>query len=252
MGVIVLVVVDQVVAAGDDNGAADDIAEGDRQKIMEQEGPYSGGSGAGESALQYAGGNVEHIGNGVFETTEDEKHDGEEDRGNFALGGVSTEGHPDGDADQNITKYTTQKSFEEWKAGLSDSGRDDGVGGVVENATQSNNSSDEKSAEKIAKKNEGPILEKFEETDFAVEESHEHEIVASEEFAAGDHNHGEASGEDAGAGDFAAVDVAKSGASGGESDKHAGKDTEQNHLPPFEIGFLFSCFDGFVRDLCRC
>ena len=60
----------------------------------------------------------------------------------------------------------------------------------------------------------------------AVEKGGEHEIVAGEEFATGDNDHGETSGENASAGDFAAVDVAEGGTGGGESDEHAGKDAE--------------------------
>lgn len=60
----------------------------------------------------------------------------------------------------------------------------------------------------------------------AVEKGGEHEIVAGEKLATGDDDHGESSGENAGAGDFAAVDVAEGGAGSGESDEHAGKDAE--------------------------
>ena len=66
---------------------------------MEKEGRNSGGGGAGEGALQYAGGDVEHVGNGVLETAEDEEHDGKEDGGDFTLNRVGAKGHPDSDAD---------------------------------------------------------------------------------------------------------------------------------------------------------
>ena len=61
----------------------------------------------------------------------------------------------------------------------------------------------------------------------AVEKGGEHKIVAGEKFAASDDDHGETSGEDAGAGDFAAVDVAKGGAGGGERNKHTGENAEK-------------------------
>ena len=54
------------------------------------------------SARKDAGGNVEHISDGMFETAEDEKHDGEEDGGDFAGDGGGGGSHPDGDADEEV------------------------------------------------------------------------------------------------------------------------------------------------------
>jgi len=58
-----------------------------------------GGGYSAEGALEHAGGDVKHIGNGMFEAAEDEEHDGEEDGGDFAGNGVGAERHPDSDAD---------------------------------------------------------------------------------------------------------------------------------------------------------
>ena len=46
----------------------------------------SGSGDTGEGALEDAGWDVEHIGDGVFEPTEDEEHDREEDSDDFTFG----------------------------------------------------------------------------------------------------------------------------------------------------------------------
>ena len=46
----------------------------------------SGSGSTGEGALEDAGWDVEHIGDGVFEPAEDKEHDWEEDGNDFAFG----------------------------------------------------------------------------------------------------------------------------------------------------------------------
>lgn len=97
---------------------------------------------------------------------------------------------------------------------------------MIKDTADGNESGNEEGAEEIAEKNERPVFEELGKRDLAVEKGGEHEVVAGEKFAASDDDHGEASGENTGAGDFAAVDVTEGGAGGGESNKHAGKDAE--------------------------
>ena len=85
---------------------------------------------------------------------------------------------------------------------------------MIKGTTKGDKNGDEKGAKEIAEEDEKPILEELCKTDFAVEKSHEHEVIAGEEFAAGNDDHGEASGENTGASEFAAVSIAKGGAGG--------------------------------------
>lgn len=64
------------------------------------------------------------------------------------------------------------------------------------------------------------------EFDFAVEERHNHQVVAGEKLATGDYDHGKTCGKDTGASDFTTVDVAEGGANTSRSDKHASENAE--------------------------
>lgn len=64
------------------------------------------------------------------------------------------------------------------------------------------------------------------EFDFAVEECHNHQVVAGEKLATGDYDHGETCGKDTGASDFAAVDVAEGSADASRRDKHTSENAE--------------------------
>ena len=85
---------------------------------------------------------------------------------------------------------------------------------MIKGTTKGDKYGDEKGAKEIAEEDEKPVFEELRETDFAVEKSHEHKVVPGEELAAGNDDHGEASGENTSAGKFAAVGIAEGGAGG--------------------------------------
>ena len=122
-------VVDVVVATTDENGATDEVAEGDGEEIHEKE-VVDGDRGA----EKHAGGDVEHVGDRVLEAAEDEEHDGEEDGEDFAGGGFSGEAHPDGDADEEITEDATKKGGGEAEVDFGFGGGGEVIGDGVEGA----------------------------------------------------------------------------------------------------------------------
>ena len=58
----------EVIAAGDDDGAADDVADGDWEKIVQEKINDSRCRDIMNGTGNYAGRDVEHVGDGVFET----------------------------------------------------------------------------------------------------------------------------------------------------------------------------------------
>ena len=123
---------------------------------------------------------------------------------------------------------------------------------MVEGTTKSDQRGDKDCSDEIAEEYKEPVFEELEEADFAVEKSHEHEAIAGEKLATGNNYHGETGSKNAGAGDFATVNVAESGASSSKSDKHAGENAEKEHFPPFEVGFLLAYCDGTFSDFIGC
>ena len=93
-----------------------------------------------------AGGAVIHISDGVFEATEDEEEDGAEECGDFAAWSFGGEGHPNCDADEEITENTTDEGFDEAEVGLGDGGVDYSVGGPVQNSAVNYEEGDEEGA----------------------------------------------------------------------------------------------------------
>ena len=94
--------VGEVVATGDENGAADNVADSDGEEVVEEE---VGNGGSGEiidCAGDDAGRNIKHIGDRMFKTAKDEEHNWEEDSGDFASNGSSGGSHPDSDTDEKV------------------------------------------------------------------------------------------------------------------------------------------------------
>ena len=103
---------------------------------------------------------------------------------------------------------------------------------MVKGAANNCNGDDEKCANEVTEEDKEPVFEELVEFDFALEKCHDHEVIPCEKFTAGNYDHSEASGEDAGAGDFATINIAEGGTDTGRRDEHTGENTKQNHFPP--------------------
>ena len=83
---------------------ADNISDGDGQQIVDHEAaPADGGP------LQYAEWNIEHIGNGVFESHSHECHHRPPDTEHFARKVMSRKSQPDGQTNQPVGTDSPKK-----------------------------------------------------------------------------------------------------------------------------------------------
>ena len=67
------------------------------------------------SAGEEAGRNVEHVGDGVFEATDDKDQDWEDYCEDFSLGCFSGESEPDSEADEDVAEKAKNESRPKFK-----------------------------------------------------------------------------------------------------------------------------------------
>lgn len=90
----------------------------------------------------------------MFETTEDEQHDGEKDGGDFALDGAGGGGHPDGDTNKEVAHDAFEHGFEKAEVDFGVSGGGDGVWDLVKGAADDCDGGDQECANEVAKEDE--------------------------------------------------------------------------------------------------
>lgn len=86
--------------------AAHQISQRDGQEVVEKEAspPQPRGGDTVFSGDQNGGGNVKHVRHTVFKSAEDKQGDGQVKACNFSRSGLGPQGHPDGDADEDIAQ----------------------------------------------------------------------------------------------------------------------------------------------------
>ena len=110
------------VEEADKECTADDISDGDGQQIVDHEAaPADGGP------LQYAEWNIEHIGNGVFESHSHECHHRPPDTEHFARKVMSRKSQPDGQTNQPVGTDSPKKCYVKRQGGFVFRQMDDGT-----------------------------------------------------------------------------------------------------------------------------
>ena len=115
--------VDPAVERTDEEGATDDVAEGDREEVVEQE--------LGEtdlSAIHHTGGYVVHIGDRVLEAHHHKGHHRTPEPHHLTGYGIRRRRQPDGETDKPIGPHATDEGFTPGERGLRlSSGADKGA-----------------------------------------------------------------------------------------------------------------------------
>src|SRR3990172_8179115 len=122
---------DEPVDGGYQDGSPDDVADGDRQQIGEQErlpcqagnvDAAGGGEGRVEALDEKADRNEVHVGDAVLESSGDESGNGQDDGGDPIDRAAGAEGQPDGQTDQGIAQHSQRQRLNSSQGDFSDAG----------------------------------------------------------------------------------------------------------------------------------
>nr|BAA88145.1 formate channel [Porphyromonas gingivalis] len=182
------------VEEADKECTADDISDGDGQQIVDHEAaPADGGP------LQYAEWNIEHIGNGVFESHSHECHHRPPDTEHFARKVMSRKSQPDGQTNQPVGTDSPKKCYVKRQGGFVFRQMDDGTMPRIrigEAGQMDKEIGKKESTDKVGHIDHRPELEWEEARDATFDGGrNQYGIIAGEYLGSGEHHKNQADGE---------------------------------------------------------
>ncbi len=259
--------VDLALLLADHHGAADNIANGDGQKVRQEEvtpgevrkisrslaDAFKEGGGAPGFDEQTHGDEI-HVGDAVFEAGGYEGADGGDDGQDFIGGGASREAQPNRHAHQGVAHDAQGDGLEEAQTAL-------GIGGVQRGQTDGaftkgvlcrdeHQQGGSDGTQEVAEIHNAPVAHELGEGDFARGEGHDDQVIASEQLSAAHDDQDEAQGEGEAYSKFgqAEGDIGSTSAHGGGKNRTggnecAGQDCQAQHGESGHVGLLNT--DGF-------